>query len=119
MQDSTTTLAELKEQVAEFVTEREWNQFHSPKNLSMDIAVEAAELMEKFLWIESAASHQEVDANRQEIEDELADILMGILCFANAANIDIAKALEHKLALTAAKYPVEKSKGKANKYNSI
>jgi dCTP diphosphatase len=119
MQDTTVTLQNLKDKVAQFVAERDWGQFHSPKNLSMDIAVEAAELMEKFLWVESADSLKEVDANRQEIEDELADILMGIICFSNVANIDIAKAFEHKLAKTASKYPVDKARGKATKYTKL
>jgi dCTP diphosphatase len=119
MQDSNSTVLQLKEKVALFVQEREWEQFHTPKNLSMDIAVEAAELMEKFLWLEGAASQEEIDNNRQEIEDELADVLIGLLCFANASNIDLSNAFHKKLAKTAAKYPIEKSKGKHTKYTKL
>ena len=85
----------------------------------MNIAIEAAELMEKFVWLEGHASLQEVHANRQEIEDELADIFMGILCFCNAANIDLSTAFAHKLGVTATKYPVDKSKGKHTKYSKL
>jgi NTP pyrophosphatase (non-canonical NTP hydrolase) len=70
---------QLKDAVRIFIEEPEWQQFHSPKNLSMDIAVEAAELMEKFLWITTEASHKEIEFNRQEIEDEVADVFKGLL----------------------------------------
>ena len=119
MNDATATLALLKERMAAFVKDRDWNQFHSPKNLSMDIAVEAAELMEKFMWIDSPESFQEVGRNRQEIEDELADVLLGILCFANATGIDITQAFLHKLEKTGQKYPVDKAKGKSTKYTKL
>jgi NTP pyrophosphatase (non-canonical NTP hydrolase) len=119
MVDETTTIAQLKEMVAAFVHERDWEQYHSPKSLSMNLSVEAAELMEKFLWIDNAESRTEINKNRQEIEDELADVLMSVLCFANAAKIDISKAFNHKLALTAAKYPIEKSKGEHTKYTKL
>ncbi|HSW73527.1 MAG TPA: nucleotide pyrophosphohydrolase [Candidatus Limnocylindria bacterium] len=119
MSDTTTKLQDLRELVAAFVRERDWNQFHTPKNLSMYLAVEAAELMEKFSWVESKDSLQELESNRQEVEDEVADVLCVLLCFANASNIDLATALRHKLALTAAKYPVEKAKGKATKYTKL
>lgn len=119
MNDTKKTVAELKQEAAAMVAERDWNQFHSPKNLSMGIAAEAAELMEKFLWIDSKASFDELATNRQEIEDECADVLIGLLCFANAANIDLSKAVEHKLALIKEKYPIEKSKGRATKYTKL
>src|SRR5581483_8277219 len=110
MNDMTTTVEQLKAQVAKVIAEREWNQFHSPKNLSMAIAAEAAELMEKFLWLDSPASFDELATNRQEIEDELADVLIAVIAFANAANIEVSSALKHKLAITAAKYPIDKAK---------
>lgn len=119
MNDKQITIDQLKTLVAAFVTERDWNQFHTPKNLSMNIAVEAAELMEKFRWVESQGSFQELVHNRQEIEDELADVLMGIICFANATNIDLSSALRHKIIQSAQRYPVEKAKGKALKYDKL
>jgi NTP pyrophosphatase (non-canonical NTP hydrolase) len=118
MNDSKTTLIDLKALIEAFVSEREWQSFHTPKNLSMAIAAEAAELMEKFLWIDSQASYDELETNRQEIEDELADVLIVCLCFANRTNIDIAKAIASKLEEVKAKYPVDKVKGKYHKYTT-
>ncbi|HZW60680.1 MAG TPA: nucleotide pyrophosphohydrolase [Candidatus Babeliales bacterium] len=119
MSDTTKTIAQLKAQVAAFVKERDWDQFHSPKNLSMNISIEAAELMEKFLWVDSKASFDALEDNRQEIEDELADVFLAILCFCNAANIDLAQAFEKKFVATAEKYPVGKAKGRSTKYTKL
>jgi len=116
MQDNTTTLAKLREIAKQFVTERDWNQYHSPKNLSMDISIEAGELMEKFLWLDTQESVDELNKNRQEIEDELADVFFALLCFSNAANIDISAAFAKKIQEIAAKYPVDKVKGRKEKY---
>lgn len=110
------SLSELQKIVAEFIKEREWNAFHTPKNLSMKIAIEAAELMEKFTWIESKDSYNELDTNRQEIEDEFADVLIVALAFANQCNINISSAITSKLEEVKQKYPVEKVKGKHYKY---
>ena len=114
--DNKTTIKELKSLVATFVKERDWSQFHSPKNLSMDIAVEAAELMEKFLWIESKDSLDEYCKNKEEVEDELADIFIALLCFVNSCDIDLSKAFHKKLSETSKKYPVELVKGRHYKY---
>lgn len=114
--DSKTTLQELKNPVADFIKERDWNQFHFPKNLSMAIALEAAELMEKFTWIEAKASDDELKEHRQEIEQELADIVILSLAFANRCNIDVSSAVMHKIEEIKKKYPVEKVKGKYLKY---
>ncbi|MFI5333409.1 MAG: nucleotide pyrophosphohydrolase [Candidatus Babeliales bacterium] len=119
MEDRSTTLSELKKIIQEYVSERKWEQFHTPKNLSVKIAIEAAELMEKFEWLDNKESYDEIEKERQEIENELADVIVAALCFANVANIDVSKAIEHKLALNKAKYPVEKSKGKRVKYTKL
>ena len=116
MEDKKVTVHELKERMALFVSEREWNKFHSPKNLSMALSAEAAELLEKFLWIEAGDSYAEVDRNREQIEDELADVLAYILSFANAAKIDISAAFDRKLVKNAQKYPIEKARGRHTKY---
>jgi NTP pyrophosphatase (non-canonical NTP hydrolase) len=107
--------------VQEFVAERDWQQFHNPKNLSVKIAIEAAELMEKFEWLNDKESYAEFDKDieRQEIEHELADVIVAALCFANIAGIDVSKAIERKMALNKAKYPVEKSKGSREKYTKL
>jgi dCTP diphosphatase len=119
IKDSTVTIQELKNQMAQFVRDRDWGQFHNPKNLSMAIAAEAAELLEKFLWLDGTASHSELEKNRQEIEDELADIVIAALMFANSAKIDVARAIAYKMQEIAAKYPVEKAKGKCDKYTNL
>lgn len=121
MQDAGTTVAELRERVLAFARERDWEQFHSPKNLSMALAAEAGELMEHFLWCESRASADVVrDAKkRPKIEEEIADVVIYALEFANIAGIDLAAAIEHKLAANARKYPVEKAKGRSVKYTEL
>jgi len=111
-----TEIIRMQQMVAEFVTEREWNQFHTLKNLSMNIAVEAAELMEPFLWCSTETSGDLMKEKREEIEDEFADVLIGLLCFANAAKIDTFKAFERKLEKTKAKYPVDVVRGRSDKY---
>ena len=119
--DDTTTLAELKSRVQTFARERDWEQFHSPKNLSMALAAETAELMEHFLWTESTLSHARAQepARRREIEEELADVVIYALEFANITGIDVAAAIESKLAANAKKYPVEKARGRSDKYTEL
>ncbi|WP_309385413.1 nucleotide pyrophosphohydrolase [Cerasicoccus frondis] len=121
MTDSTATVSTIKQRVSAFAEERDWLQFHSPKNLSMALAAEAGELMEHFLWTDSAASHERAsDAKRRaDIEDELADIVIYALEFANVTGIDLASAIEAKMAQNAAKYPVEKAKGRSDKYTEL
>jgi len=119
MADNTTTIQDLKDIVAQFTNERDWAQYHAPKNLSMDIAVEAAELMEKFLWVDLDGSWDELKKNRGEIENELVDVLHGICAFANACNVDLSSALEKKMDQNRKKYPVDKVKGKWTKYTKL
>jgi dCTP diphosphatase len=121
MTDAKTTVGELRERVLAFAREREWEQFHSPKNLSMALAAEAGELMEHFLWTESKDSAAPLASapKREKIEDELADVVIYALEFANIGGIDLAQAIEAKLAKNAAKYPVEKARGSAKKYNEL
>ncbi|MBA3848554.1 MAG: NTP pyrophosphohydrolase [Opitutus sp.] len=121
MQDATTTVAALRERVMAFAREREWEQFHSPKNLSMALAAESGELMEHFLWAESAASHAVVrdPVRREKIAEEIADVVIYALEFANITQLDLAAAIEAKLAKNAAKYPVEKARGNAKKYTEL
>jgi dCTP diphosphatase len=119
--DSTTTLADIKTRVLAFARERDWEQFHAPKNLSMALAAEAAELMEHFLWAEPGASRliAEQPAKRAKIEEELADVVIYALEFANMTGIDVAAAIERKMAANATKYPVEKARGRADKYTDL
>src|SRR5882724_3617191 len=106
--DSVTTVAELKSRVLAFVRERDWEQFHAPKNLSMALAAEAGELMEHFLWAtpEQSSAVAKDPAKRRKIEDELADVVIYALEFANVTRMDVAAAIERKMADNAKKYPV-------------
>lgn len=119
--DSTTTVAEIKTRVLDFARERDWEQFHAPKNLSMALAAEAGELMEHFLWATPEASRTVVadPAKRAKIEEELADVVIYALEFANMTGIDVAAVIEKKMAANAAKYPVEKAKGRSDKYTEL
>jgi len=119
--DSATTLAELKTRVLAFVRERDWEQFHTPKNLSMALAAETGELMEHFLWASAEQSHQVAKdpAKRAKIADELADVVIYAIEFANITGLDISAAIEAKMAANAKKYPVEKARGRADKYTEL
>lgn len=119
--DSTTTIAELRTRLQAFVRERDWEQFHSPKNLSMALAAEAGELMEHFLWATPAQSSAiAIDPNRRgQIADELADVVIYALEFANITGLDVSAAIEAKMAANAKKYPVEKARGRSEKYNEL
>lgn len=115
--DATTTLADLKALAQAFARERDWERFHSPKNLSMALAGEAAELMEHFLWDSSGQSAAK--AGSEAVADELADVLIYAMEFANIAGIDVASAIARKMEKNAVKYPVEKARGKALKYTEL
>ena len=113
MPDSSTTVADLEQAVARFVAERQWEPFHSPKNLVMALAVEAAELMEPFLWIDETASRTlAADPVRKEaLADEIADVACLLLGLCRGLDIDLSDAVALKMSKNALKYPVDKSRG--------
>ena len=115
--DASATLGQLKSAVRRFSEERDWAQFHSLKNLSMALAIEAAELMEPFQWLapDEADRLPDEPARRQAIEEELADVVIYALQFANRAEIDLAAAIAAKIAKNARKYPVDLSRGSADR----
>ena len=119
--DSATTISELKARVLAFVRERDWEQFHTPKNLRMALAAEAGELMEHFLWAtpEQSQAIAAEPAKRSKIADELADVVIYALEFANITGLDVAAAIEAKMAANAKKYPVEKARGRSDKYTEL
>ncbi len=121
MPDNKTTIDELKQLVKAFIKERDWEQFHSPKNIAMSIAIEAGELMEHFQWEALDESLEKVKDPETftEIKNELADVTSYILDLANVLNIDISEAVREKLKLNAEKYPIEKCKGKHDKYTEL
>ncbi len=119
--DAITTLAELKAATANFARERDWEQFHAPKNLSMAISAETGELMEHFLWVstEESLAMCAKPEKKAKIEEELADVMILALQLANIAKIDVASAIESKMAQNAAKYPIEKARGRSDKYTQL
>jgi dCTP diphosphatase len=116
MPDATTTIGSLKDAVRDFADERQWEPYHTPKNLSMAIAAEVAELMEHFLWLTGDESRQAgIDpAKRGDIADELADIACLVFQFSLAGGIDISDAVRAKMAKNALKYPVGSRKWTAH-----
>ena len=102
-----------------FAAERDWDQFHTPKNLATSISVEAAELLELFQWSRGQKGWDEIaDASlRAKVQDELADILLYIIRFADKADIDLEAAAERKIAANTQKYPAEKFRGSDRKYD--
>lgn len=119
MLDKKTTVNELKEKVKKFISERDWEQFHTAKNLAMAVSAEAAELMEFFIWADDNMLKNIVEKNRKEIENEVADVAFALLDFCMLTNIDLTKAMEEKLILNAIKYPIEKAKGNPEKYDKL
>jgi len=114
LKDQQTTVSQLKDMVQSFVDERDWKQFHNPKNLSMSIAIETAELMEHFQWqrteeLEALKSDETVMA---EVREEIADIFCYTLSFATTMGIDLAEALADKMKKNAIKYPAQRFKGR-------
>ncbi len=117
MSDSTTTIAELRAAVDQFVAAREWHQFHNPKDLAISIAIEAAELLEEFQWLDAqqVAAVAREPAARERAGLELADILIYCLSLANALDLDLSQTIAVKLALSGQKYPAEAYHGLARK----
>jgi dCTP diphosphatase len=112
--DSNTTVSELRKLVADFVAERDWSQFHSPKNVSMALAIEAAELMEHFQWLTTDAS-RELAADPEklaEVAEELADVIGYSFALANELGLDVSSAVRAKMLKNAEKYPAEKYRGR-------
>lgn len=110
------TLDELHARINTFVAERDWAQFHSPKNLAMAMIVEAAELVEQFQWDTPQESQNLTPEKREAVSHELADTFVYLLRIAEVLNIDLIEAANKKIVLNALKYPVEKSKGSNAKY---
>lgn len=111
------TLAELTAKVRAFADERDWGQFHSPRNLAMCLSVEANELLELYLWSSDDGPQPPVPERVPKVAEEAADVLMALLNLCDRSGIDLAKALEEKLAKAAIKYPADRVRGQARKYD--
>lgn len=110
------SLEALKSKLQAFVDERDWAQFHSPKNLAMAMIVEAAELVEHFQWDTLEESHKLTAEKREKVSHELADTFVYLLRISQVLGIDLIQAANDKIALNAKKYPAEKARGRNNKY---
>ena len=112
--DATTTVAELRQLIADFVAERDWSQFHSPKNVSMALAIEAAELMEHFQWLTTEASRRIADDRERlaAVGEELADVVGYSFALANELGIDLSSAIRAKMIKNAEKYPADQYRGR-------
>ncbi|MCP5161160.1 MAG: nucleotide pyrophosphohydrolase [Hahellaceae bacterium] len=112
-------IAHWQKVIDEFALERDWDQFHNPKNLAMALTVEASELLQEFQWLTpDAASELEKDPKKwANVQDELADIMVYLLRIADKLNIDLNTALRQKMAKNRQKYPADKVRGSAKKYN--
>jgi NTP pyrophosphatase (non-canonical NTP hydrolase) len=119
MTKPTDSLETLRARIAAFAAERDWDQFHNPKNLAMALACEAGELLEHFQWLTFEQSAQLPAGTRAEVALEAADVLLFLVRLCDKLGIDLAAACEKKLALNAQKYPVEKSRGRATKYDKL
>ena len=111
----------LAEKLRQFAEARDWDQFHTPKNLAIALATETAELLELFQWTRGTRDWGDLDEPgiRQRVEEELADVLLYLIRFADKAGIDLQAAAIRKLDVNATKYPVEKSKGSDSKYTEL
>jgi NTP pyrophosphatase (non-canonical NTP hydrolase) len=106
-------------EIRRFRDERDWKQFHDPKSLAVSISIEAAELLEHFQWIDKAQAEKHAAENVGEISDEVADVAIYLIEFADVLGIDLKAAIRAKLAKNAVKYPVEKARGKITKYTKL
>jgi NTP pyrophosphatase (non-canonical NTP hydrolase) len=111
-------LDDLRARVRAFVAERDWDQFHSPKNLAMALSVEAAELLEIFQWLTEAESDALSDAQLAAVRDEMADVLVYLLRIADRLDVDLLAAAADKMRRNAEKYPADRARGRADKYTA-
>ena len=109
-------LDQLREQILQFRDERNWQQFHNPKDLALSLSLEASELLELFQW---KTSQEAVEKNLEDMKDELADVLIYAILFANETGIDLASAIKEKLQKNDEKYPAEKAFGVSKKYTEL
>jgi NTP pyrophosphatase (non-canonical NTP hydrolase) len=112
-------LTDLRNTLRRFAAARDWGQFHTPKNLAMALAVEAAELLEQFQWLTPAQSERLDARQKRAAEDEIADVLLYLTRLADVLDIDPVAAARRKIRLNARRYPVARAKGHARKYNAL
>ena len=112
-------LTQLRDSLRQFAAERDWDQFHSPKNLVMALAVEAAELLERFQWVTEEDSKHLPAPELARVREEMADVLNYLVRLADKLDVNLLEAAHDKVVLNAQKYPVDKSRGNAKKYSEL
>lgn len=112
-------LDETIKKIIEFREERDWEQFHDPKNLAEAISIEAGELLEQFLWSTTEESRKVADSKLEKVKEEISDILIFLVYMCNTLGIDLATEVEKKMEANRKKYPVDKSKGTSKKYTDL
>ena len=110
------TIESLTEELAAFAAERDWDQFHNPKNLAMALAVETSELLEIFQWLTFVESQTLSEKQRGKVKEEVADVFIYLLRFCDKTGVDLLEAAQHKIEVNRKKYPAHQVKGKADKY---
>jgi NTP pyrophosphatase (non-canonical NTP hydrolase) len=118
MSDEQTTIQELREKIVAYVHERDWEQFHNPKDVALSLVLEAAEVLEHFQWKSPAEIEAYVKTNKNDIADELVDTLYWVILLSHYLKIDLRTAFDRKMAENKRKYPADKSKGRHDKYTA-
>jgi dCTP diphosphatase len=113
------SLEELRSALQQFALERDWDQFHSPKNLAIALGVEAAELLEHFQWAPETDSKVLTTDQHAKVREEIADVLLYLIRLADKLNVDLLAAATDKIQVNAAKYPVDKARGSSKKYTEL
>jgi NTP pyrophosphatase (non-canonical NTP hydrolase) len=116
---NSTSLSQIDALIAKFNADRDWEQYHNPRNLAMALSVEASELLELFLWSSDQGPQPPVEGRDGDVADEAADVLICLLNVCRSMNIDLLEATKNKIAKNALKYPIEKSLGKLEKHDEI
>ena len=116
---ATPSFEDLQKMIRTFCDERDWDQFHNPKDLAISMALEAAEVMEHFQWKDAAEVAEYSVKHKEDIGEEVADVFYLVLLLANKLDIDLVEAFQKKMAKNAAKYPVSKAKGSHKKYTEL
>ena len=112
-------MQEIMDRIRKFRDDRDWMQFHDPKNLAVSISIEAAELLELFQWKTTEEARCYAAQNKERVSDEIADVAIYLLELTDIVGVDLAEAIEAKLKKNALKYPVEKAKGVSTKYTDL
>jgi dCTP diphosphatase len=113
------SLQTLRDALRQFAADRDWDQFHYPKNLAIALNVEAAELLEHFQWMSEAESAATPEQTRVRVREELADVFLYLIRLADKLNIDLSAAAAEKMRINAAKYPIDKARGSSKKYTEL